>query len=250
MVDLVEELIEVGDRGSRLGEADLGGGVELIVDGVEKLDDAADDFVEGDVDFFARVALAAAELLFREVARAELDSERDSFLLPIIKLEPGRIILPIVHIRPHPSLLQIRLQLIHPPIQTLRIVLFRVEPNRQNHNLILRHSRRDNQALVVTVDHDHHPNRSRGEPPGRLPGQFLLFGATFRLELDFEHLGEVLAQVVRGAGLGVIWGNYLNSAPVLRDPCLDCGRFVASRELFLFGFDLRNGEVGRGRVRL
>ncbi len=65
--------------------------------------------------------------------------------------------------------------------------------------------------LVITMDHDHDAQGSGGEAPGVLPAVLpLLINC---LELDVEHLGEVLAEAVRGASLdpsACVWNEALH----------------------------------------
>ena len=50
--------------------------------------------------------------------------------------------------------------------------------------------------------HDHHTERARGAAPRRLPHVLLLL--VLALELDVEHLGEILAKAVRGRALDAL----------------------------------------------
>lgn len=62
-------------------------------------------------------------------------------------------------------------------------------------------ARRQNQALVVSVHHGEHTQSPGRETPRVLPGVELVSGLIGILELDAEHLGEVLAQAVRRRSL-------------------------------------------------
>mmetsp|Transcript_36659 Transcript_36659/g.77819 ORF Transcript_36659/g.77819 Transcript_36659/m.77819 type:complete len:307 (+) Transcript_36659:821-1741(+) len=75
--------------------------------------------------------------------------------------------------------------------------------------------------------HDHHPDRPSGEPPRCLVSELLFM--LLRLELDTEHLREVLTQVVGGSGL--------DGPAVGRDKTLDGGGHLASSEFLLFRLD-------------
>ena len=59
------------------------------------------------------------------------------------------------------------------------------------------------QPLVITMHHDNDTNRSRGDGPRVLVCKALLVGLRV-LKRDVEHLGEVLAQVMR-CGCLLIW---------------------------------------------
>lgn len=99
-----------------------------------------------------------------------------------------------------------------------------------------RHARRQHQAAVVAVHHDQHADRPRGQAPAVLPHQLPLYASaprgapTARVGLvgNAEHLGEVLAEAVRGGGL--------HRAAVRGDERLDGGRVEPSREFLLLRF--------------
>ena len=71
--------------------------------------------------------------------------------------------------------------------------------NRHDHDLIRRDRRRQDQAAVVAVRHDHGADQARRHAPRR--GPRVLQRLVAALELDLERLGEVLSEVVRGARL-------------------------------------------------
>ena len=95
------------------------------------------------------------------------------------------------------------------------------------------HTRRQHQTLVVTVDHNHHTDRTGGQTPTVLPDKLTLYKsnprkrhtARFSFIGDVEHLGEVLTQAV-GSGS-------LDSTAVGRDEGFDGGGVETASELFL-----------------
>lgn len=68
------------------------------------------------------------------------------------------------------------------------------EKDRDDHDLLLRHSVRTHEALVVAVRHDKYAHRASGEPPGGLPR--LLEFVFLVLLTDVKHFGEVLTQIM------------------------------------------------------
>jgi hypothetical protein len=72
---------------------------------------------------------------------------------------------------------------------------------------MLGHSWWQDHALIVSMHHQHDAYASGGETPTALPYKFL--AVVLIQVLYFEHLGEVLSQIVRGSRL--------NSSAVSRD---------------------------------
>ena len=104
-----------------------------------------------------------------------------------------------------------------------------------DHHLRGRHARRQHQALVVAVHHDHHADRARRQAPAVLPHELALYAspapaaptAAVRLVADVEHAREVLAQTVRRGAL--------DRATVRRHERLHRRRVQTARELLLLG---------------
>jgi hypothetical protein len=76
--------------------------------------------------------------------------------------------------------------------------------NRRNLYLKRGNTGRQNQTLVVSVHHGEHTKRSGRETPRVLPSVELVSGLVGILELNAEHLGEVLSQAVRRRSLRTI----------------------------------------------
>jgi hypothetical protein len=66
--------------------------------------------------------------------------------------------------------------------------------NRDQDCLDLGHTWRQHETRIVRVDHDHASDRARGQPPGCLVHECLLF-VLVRVP-DVEHLRKVLAQMM------------------------------------------------------
>jgi len=71
--------------------------------------------------------------------------------------------------------------------------------NRDDDHLVRGNPWRQNQSAVVAVGHDHAADQPCRDAPRCAVNE--LHRLVARLELDVEHLREVLTQVVRGAGL-------------------------------------------------
>ncbi len=74
-----------------------------------------------------------------------------------------------------------------------------VAADRHDHDLIRRDERRQHEPAVVAVDHDDGADEPRRHAPRRAPD--VLHRLVARLERDVERLREILAEVVRRAGL-------------------------------------------------
>ncbi|KAH3664938.1 hypothetical protein OGATHE_003753 [Ogataea polymorpha] len=83
------------------------------------------------------------------------------------------------------------------------------DTNRNDHHLVLSHPWRNDQTLVVGMDHHHDTNNSGRKTPRRLMCIYFRMLWTKRvLNRDVEHLGEVLAEVVRGGTLNTPAGGW------------------------------------------
>jgi len=80
----------------------------------------------------------------------------------------------------------------------------------------MRNAGREDQPLVIAVDHDHHADRTSRESPAVLPGKELVPAIVWILDFDSEHLGEVLPKAVGCGGLNTSSGSW--------DKSLDGGR--------------------------
>lgn len=77
------------------------------------------------------------------------------------------------------------------------------------------------------TNHYHDSDRSRGQTPRVLVDKRLLVALRSAFQLNVEHLGEVLAQMVAGRAL--------YRAAARRDKSLDGGGVIATSELLLLG---------------
>lgn len=146
-------------------------------------------------------------------------------------LETGSVSLS--NVRPNPNILV--LKLLHDLLDRHEHLgpLLRAELGRQSarnyDDLQWRDPGRGDHPLVVSVRHDHHSNRPRRQSPRVLPHVEDLARLVGVLDLDVEHLGEVLAKAVRGGGLDSSSGG--------GDEALDGGGEEASGELLVLGLD-------------
>ena len=112
--------------------------------------------------------------------------------------------------------------------------------NRHDHHLDGRDARRQHEARVVAVGHDQPADQPRRDAPRRRP--HVLQRLVAALELDVEGLGEVLAEVVRGARL---------QRPAVAHQRLDRVGLVRAGELLgrrSSARDHRHRELGLGEV--
>ena len=142
-------------------------------------------------------------LVLIQIARSELQAQRNPTQLPFVvlgaRLHPLAII--DVHSQPprHSALptQQAFLDQVRGGFDT-SLVLVRA-PYRDDHYFDWRKQRRHSKSIVVTVRHYQPANHARRHAPTRVPGVF--HSAGFRLELEVERLREVLSQVMRSASL-------------------------------------------------
>ena len=151
--------------------------------------------VERHGQLLARIPAHDQHLRLRDVPRSDLDAQRDTPQLPLRVLPPRRVLLAVVEHDPHAGGGQRGGRLARPGQHGLLPVAPRY---RHDHDLMGCDARRQDQAAVVPVRHDHPADQARGHAPGRLPG--ILQRLVPRLEPDVEHFREVLAEHVRRAG--------------------------------------------------
>mmetsp|Transcript_22026 Transcript_22026/g.74075 ORF Transcript_22026/g.74075 Transcript_22026/m.74075 type:complete len:439 (+) Transcript_22026:276-1592(+) len=179
------------------------------------------------------VAAHEGHLLGREVPGADLHAERHPLELPVRVLAARGVVGAQVRLAPDAGALQLGGHILGARVHGGLIhVLAR---DGDDHHLHRRDARREHEALVVRVDHDHHADGARGEPPGVLPryGLLLVSGGV----LDVEDLSEVLPEAVRGGAL--------DAAARVRDEALHGRGVVAPGKLLLLRLaplDHRHGE--------
>lgn len=123
-----------------------------------------------------------------------------------------------------------------PKVQVFTLYTWKRNPNSY---LYIGDSWWQNKSFVITMDHDEDTNCSSGDSPWILMNKQFFFRFRFIgiLDLDVEHFGEILAQVMRSSPL--------DSTPTRINVRLDSGGEIASCKLFFLGltpFDNRNGE--------
>src|ERR1700719_134349 len=107
--------------------------------------------------------------------------------------------------------------------------------NRDDYYLIGSNFWRQDEALVVAMNHDDGADYARGEPPGGCPAMLEL--AALVQIADLESLCEILAEEMRGAGLQRFAVGHHG---------FDGIGDVRARELFGVGFSA--GDYGNGGV--
>ena len=187
---------------ARVGRAvGLGAGEEVVLDGLQALDHGGDEFGARDASLLAGVATGDEDGVGREVARADFDAQGDALLDPA----PGLVAAAdVAVIDRHDDLavvealggeLLLERLAIGEDVSLGGVVLI----DRADHHVLRGEAGRSHEAVVVGVRHDHAADEAGGHAPrGRVR---VLLGTLLVLELDVAGLGEVLAEVVRGAGL-------------------------------------------------
>ena len=146
--------------------------------------------------FFAIQPPHAHHRALLHVLRPDLEAHRDAAQLVLVVLPARRVLLAGVHLQPD----AVPQRLLHLPDEGQhRGALLRLAPDRHHHGLHRGDARRQLQAVVVAVGQDHAADQPRGDAPRGLPD--VLARALLVLVGDVEDLREVLAEVVRGAGL-------------------------------------------------
>jgi hypothetical protein len=132
-----------------------------------------------------------------DVARPDLDAQRDAAELPVVELEARRHALAVVHLHAHARAAEGGGHAIHR--RPHRRGLGRAPRDRHQDDLVRGQARRQDQALVVAVGHRDRADHARGQAPARGPAVLELVDP---VEVaDLEGAREVLPEVVRGAGL-------------------------------------------------
>jgi hypothetical protein len=159
--------------------------------------------------------------------------------LPVGVLEARGVTLPQVSLSLDTDLNKVLRDTVRLVVKLLTLLVRRLCGNtgRNNDDLELSNTGRENETLVVSVDHNHHTNRPRRETPRVLPDLELVSSRVRRvLNGDTEHLGEVLTKAVGGSSL--------DTATSGRDETLDGGGVETSGELLLLRLDTGNDGNG------
>lgn len=154
--------------------------------------------------------------------------------LPVVKLPSRSVPLPQISLCPDTRCHQFPLQLQTRIINRLVLSLTLTQPNRDNCDLLKGDSGRQDETLVITVDHDHDTQRTGGETPRVLVRVQSTLRLVWRLDGNVKHLGEVLSQVVGSSGL--------DTSARGGDETFHSGGVITTGKLFLLG--LFTGDDG------
>mmetsp|Transcript_91169 Transcript_91169/g.162325 ORF Transcript_91169/g.162325 Transcript_91169/m.162325 type:complete len:631 (+) Transcript_91169:152-2044(+) len=187
------------------------------------------------------VPLGHDEFTFLNVHWSKLHSKWHPLHFPVVELPSRRICAVIVEMNTHAGLLQLHV-VIHRHLCKLcffRVCACGLDPERNDDDLDSRNSRRQDQALVITVDHNHDANSTLSESPRILVRMLKNFSGRvlWILEGDSKHLRKVLTKVVGSCAL--------DGTARSRDERLHSGGVVRTREslcLCLGAAHYRNGQ--------
>mmetsp|Transcript_16181 Transcript_16181/g.33201 ORF Transcript_16181/g.33201 Transcript_16181/m.33201 type:complete len:762 (+) Transcript_16181:84-2369(+) len=232
LLQLRDELLPLGDLGDVLVPRGLGLGEHGRLDAVHHPLDRVGQHVQLVIGLLAAVTDHDARLLALHVAGTHLDPDRHALLLPVVVLPPGVVHFAVVELGAQARGLEGCEDLVAVGTELLHGALLADDGN--DDGLKGCDGGGKDEAAVVAVDHDHDPDGSGGEAPGRLPRD--LGFPLLVLVLDVEHLAEVLPQVV---GRGALDGSAGHG-----DVGLDGGGLIPARELLLLGLVPRDDGHG------
>ncbi len=130
--------------------------------------------------------------MFSDILGSEFHTQGHSAHLPVVEFPAGTLAFALVESHANVDLDQFRLQFAR-GVEDGSLFFVGLE-DRDDDDLIGSKLRRQDQALIVAVDHDDGPNDARGEPPRSRPAMLLL---TILVEvLNLEGLCEILPQKV------------------------------------------------------
>lgn len=167
--------------------------------------------------------------------RTDLDTQRHAAHLPVRIFESGRMHRKI-RVGSDARVLQPRHDILDALGDLRSILIARLgrHARRNDDSLNLGYPRRQDEALVVTMNHDHDTDRPRRQTPRILPNVDL-FPITRRIfDDDVEHLAEVLTETMRRRSL--------NPSSDRRYETLDRRRIQSTGEFLLFALD--SGDDG------
>jgi hypothetical protein len=168
---------------------------QRTLDVVEQAAECGRQAAHRDALLLARVSARHQHRGFLDVLRSDFDPERHAPELPLGELPP-RPLVAFIERHADSGRRQIALNLASARQHGLAPVL---PADRHDDDLIGGDARRQDQAAVVAVRHDHAADETGRYAPGCAPDVLERFIA--RLKRDVERLREVLAEVVRRAGL-------------------------------------------------
>ena len=241
-VESGDDVLPLLDLEAVLAERSLGLVVHVLLDGLEELGDLGGELGDGDGALLAGVAAGVRDDVLGGVLGTELDAEGNTLELPVVELPGGSVALTSVDVGADTGLLEGGEELVN-LLHVCVLLLGRHlggEADGDEDGLDLGDTRREDETLVVTVDHDHDTDDTGGQTPRVLPDVDVLALLGGILDGDVEHLGEVLAQAVRGGTL--------DTTAVGRNVALDGGGVVTTGELL--GLGLATTDDGDGEELL
>lgn len=160
--------------------------------------------------------------------------------LVVVELPSGSVTFPQVRLGPDTRRNQFPLQLGTSVVNSLVLALGLGQTNWDDSNLLQSNPGREDQTLIITVDHDHNTDRSCRKTPRILVDKRLfLFSRSSlvgMLDGNVEHLGEVLSEMMGCSSLNTSTGGW-------NEP-LDGGSVISSGEFLLDRLDTRNNGNG------
>lgn len=241
-VESGDNVIPLLDLEAVLAEGDFGLVVHILLNGLEKLGDLGGELGDGDGALLAGVAAGVADDVLGGILGTELNTKGNTLELPVVELPGGGVALAGVHVGADASLLEGGEELVN--LLHVRVLLLSGhlggEADGDEDGLDLGDTGREDQTLVVTVDHDHDTDDTGRETPRVLPDVDVLALLGGILDGNVEHLGEVLAQAVRGGTL--------DTTAVGGNVALDGGGVVTTSELL--GLGLAATDDGDGEELL
>mmetsp|Transcript_4968 Transcript_4968/g.12067 ORF Transcript_4968/g.12067 Transcript_4968/m.12067 type:complete len:440 (+) Transcript_4968:100-1419(+) len=229
LVEVRAEVLPLVHRNQPLISLLQGAVVHLGVDIIEGALDVLDEFgdIARDLSRFGirDVSLGHDERALLNVHGPELDAQGDALHLPVVEL-PAWGMVTLIKLDANARLRELHVE-IHCGVfhlVPLRVRAGSLQADSHNDHLEASNWRWQHQAFVVTMHHGHYADRSLRDAPRVLIRKLLLLPRSVIgiLELDLEHLREVLAEVVRRCTL--------NSTPRRGDEGLDSRRVVRTRE--------------------
>lgn len=225
------------DASNGLVHLGLGALKHLALHGVHGLLDTLLEVIERDGKLGARVTAHDRDLLLLQVLGADLKTKGHTAQLPVVELEARGIVIAQIRLGLDTGLLQAGRDVLAGVVDEVKIGLGRLDGQTagDDDGLIKRDAGREDQTLVVTVDHDHDADRAGRQTPRVLPDVDLLglIGRGGRglgvLDRDVKHVGEVLAETVGSTAL--------DSTARGGDEAFDGGRVQTARETLLFRLD-------------
>lgn len=237
------ELIPVVHLDDMRVERGLGLRIEVALDSVEGSLDISLEVGKANRSLSAGVTAGSKDLLLLGVLGAELETEGNTLELPVVELVAGGVGVAEIGVGADAGLLEALLDGPDLVVELLALGLGGLcgETAGDEDGLNVGDAGREDETLVVAVDHDADADDTGGETPGVLPDEegILLLG--FRgggvLDGDAKHLGEVLAETVGGGTLDTTSGG--------GDIALAGGGEETAGKLLLLGLAATDGGDGK-----